>query len=168
MARPTRVRMVVFDEVMYRGNGIVKKWMVKIVRRFSAEAKIACPKRSGDLAASIRGTTATTGPRSVKGNIGVGGARAPYADFVLRGTTGPIYSDQASEEYPLSVQAGGPGEKFGGNPAHAGRMWTFAKRSTVNGQPANNFMFVAWDRTADDHTAIRRTSSVHLTLSPPT
>jgi hypothetical protein len=153
--RSTSVTVVMFDEKMYRGNGLVKKWMDKIMFRFRSEAMRACPKRTGRLMSTIGSSSTTTGPRSVQGFIHVGGPKAPYADFVMRGTEGPIMSNKA---YKLKL-----GFTYDQYP-HYLMPVPGGLRYQVRGQKANNFLFKAWDRTARDHSSIRRTGSGHLGL----
>jgi hypothetical protein len=154
--RSSSVTLVMFDEVMYQGHGIVRRWMNAVMANFHAYAFEFCPKRTGNLASTIETSVTTTGPRQVDGVIQAGGPQAPYADFVIRGTTGPIMSDKA-----FGMQAGfrydlGPGYLMPLPPGGKanGPQYPGGLHYMVSGQTASNFLFRAWAATGRRHRAM--------------
>jgi len=89
-------KLVMFDERMYHGNGIVKNWADKITHTIEAGAIERCPVRSGEMKASISGSAITTGPRQINCTISVGTDHATYVllgtGFPGKGAAGRIYS----------------------------------------------------------------------------
>jgi hypothetical protein len=154
--RGTSVRLVMFDEVMYRGHGIVRRWMNGVMRTFGEHAVARCPKRSGDLASTIGTSVTTTGPRQVDGEVHAGGPRAPYVDYVLKGTTWPIMSDKA-----FSLQLGYRLDQRPGYlmPLPAHNEYAAALHYQVRGQEPQNFLYEAWEATGRKHRAIAPTAN---------
>lgn len=127
--------LIMFDQVLYRPGALVHRWMTQMVGRFTAHAIAAAPMRSGELKAGIEGDTNRVGPKQMEGLIS---SHAPHTTYVIHGTTGPIRSDS------------------GGRLAVGRNLWPpVTPRYEVQGQTANNFMFVAWRRTARQHSVLR-------------
>lgn len=127
--------LVLFDEKLYRPGGMVHRWMSGMVAHFVAHAIAAAPMRSGALKAGIEGEGFPIGAKRMEGRIS---SHAEHTMWVLEGTYGPIRSNKGRR---MAV---------GRNP------WPpVTPRWSVDGQRPNNFMFVAWRRTAWNHRSIR-------------
>jgi hypothetical protein len=179
MAEAVITKIVVFDEGMYHGNGLVGRWMNLITDRFGREARHYAPVRSGQLRDGIFSYAHQIGPRQVQGIIE---STSPHTMYVLEGTTGPIMSDvgwatQGVGAYRTVTIYRGPGHRFSYTPQEGYTRGTMQRANpgffmripawgghrtffalAVSGQAANNFMYRAWRATARDHRAIRGVS----------
>lgn len=142
-------KVVVYDSVMYNRGHNVRRWAEAVERRFTRYAieeapmstRPKAPNRApaGHLKSSISGVVTRPGPRRLVTRINVG---AYYATYVLRGT-GPI------------IDAGGKPMKIWNaypTPKEAGPYFF---RRAVAGQPKNDFLGRAHDRTALRHPSLR-------------
>lgn len=92
MATGFFTRIAIADERLYHDGGDVKEWLRGVGKEMSRNSKAACPVRTGNLKRSVR--------MSIRGSLGVKlvettiGTNMPYANYVLKGTTGPIMSDK--------------------------------------------------------------------------
>lgn len=161
-------RIVIFDQGMYHGNGLVRKWMDQVTLSFEGHAKIKAPVHTGQLKAGIHASVAQVGPRQIEGIIE---SSAPHTMYVLRGTTGPIMANRAWNTIGatgLSFNQIAYTNKRGkdGTVTAIPRRGMFLKfegydgrshfAGSVSGQDANNFLLKAWNATARSHRAIRR------------
>ncbi len=169
MATRRLTKVVVFDQSLYRGRGDVNVWCTKINNRFYAEAVKAAPERSGELIAGFRHDTKQVGPRQVQGTFA---SLAPHTMYVLRGTTGPIYSNRGWRQ--RATTPGGYVALWKFNPKTKRReqmpqrvkgwikLRTLSETRnnidyawSVSGQESQNFLLTAWRRTSYDHRALR-------------
>lgn len=138
--------VVIVDDSMYHGKGIVIRWVGIVTRKFARDARLFAPMRSGRLKAGIRaGTPRNPFRKVVQGTIS---SSAPHTMYVLKGTHGPIMSNA------LWAAGGtpGPGRKM----AVGRNLWPpVTPMFVVSGQRANNFMAKAWASTGAAHPAIR-------------
>lgn len=191
------VKVVVFDQSLYIGTGLVNKWMVGVTESFGINARLEAPvnKRAntghgapGLLRSSISTSVNRVGPRQITGDVSV---NVPYALYVLRGTTGPIFSTKGFR-YANSLDKRltgpyrrvtrkthqGPGGKGGrgrgtylvGKPGYFMKLPgnpAFGGNSkyhyAVSGQRANNFLIKGYDRTARSHRALQPMAPGFLT-----
>lgn len=119
---------------MHLPGGMVFNWTAENTRHASSFARTSAPRRSGRLASTVRADNRTGGPHAIRSYVRAGSSLAPYARFVLEGTTGPIMPHgrylQVAPNYPNY-----PATSIGRN----GRPVAFYARS-VSGQKANNFL----------------------------
>jgi hypothetical protein len=134
MAKITRV--VVFDEKLYVPGGQVWRWVGRITRRFSANAKESAPVRTGQLRNRIRAGTPRKAAKTVRGTIS---SNAPHTTYVLHGTRAPIYSSTPGHRMAVGRNPWGP----------------VTPMYEVNGQEPNNFFYWAWIKTGRRHECIR-------------
>jgi hypothetical protein len=170
------VTTVIFDRDLYKPGHLVHRWVTLVTERFVGHAIDLAPKRTGELAAGIRGATNQVGPRQVEGLIS---SSAPHTMYVLRGTTGPIMSRRAfaNPEGAFSQLWGSIDPRTGKftrrrvkgaertihsvpNKGYflyvpSSEYGPGGPRLSVHGQEANNFLLAAWRRTAINHKAIR-------------
>lgn len=125
------VRIRVFDSRLFAMNapgGDVHGWMARIQDDTVVMARFYCPKRTGELSASIRGTI---GYNQLGVFVNVY-AETHYAKYVHEGTTGPIFPRTA------------PYLRWVGWGPWAGKIW---RRKYVQGQRAQPFLYRAMRRT---------------------
>lgn len=162
-------RVVIVDDSMYHGKGIVIRWVGIVTRSFARAATAEAPRRSGRLKAGIHaGTPRNAARKVVQGTIS---SSARHTMFVLRGTHGPImsnalwaiggpgnpgawriyeYKDLRGRKRTRLVPKKGMQMAVGRNP------WPpVSPKFVVSGQSANNFMARAWTITAAKHPALR-------------
>lgn len=152
--------LVLFDENLYRTGHMANRWMHLLCTHFEENARLAAPKRSGDLARGIEShAEAFPVTKTMTGTIA---STAEYSLYVLAGTTGPIYSRGAwaaggniYEAFEVNEKGRSVGKKghwlpVGNNPWPPVRY-----RHSVRGQSANNFLATAWRRTAHQHSVLR-------------
>jgi hypothetical protein len=144
--------IVVYDSVMYNQGHNVRRWAEALERRFTMNARALAPvnkrpkgpgkRPPGALKASIRGGVERTGPRHLRTTITIG---VDYAQFVVRGTDGPIFGHgpKGMKIYYMQIDAPKPGKGV-----HVNRF-------AVKGQSANNFLDRASALTALRHPSIR-------------
>lgn len=170
MVSGTISRVVIVDDGMYQGRGIVINWVRRVTNSFARSARELAPMRSGRLRAGIhQGTPRNPLRKVVQGTIS---SHAPHTMYVLRGTTGPIMSDalwalggvvpHRAEQprvmrrpgrggKPHLVRTSPPGLKMAvGRNLYPPETPMFV----VRGQAANNFMLKAWVVTGTKHSAI--------------
>lgn len=162
-------RVVIVDDGMYHGGGIVIRWVQRVTRKFAREARDFAPRRSGKLKAGIHaGTPRNPLRKVVQGTIS---SNAPHTMFVLRGTHGPIMSDKLwalggpgnPEAFRRAVIKDSRGRKRLILVPKKGMMMAVGRnpwppvtpKLIVSGQSANNFMAKAWVTTAAAHPALR-------------
>lgn len=150
------VTVVMFDQVLYKTGHMANRWMHVMVANFEANAKIAAPKRTGDLARGINGNARRIGPRELEGIIN---STAPYSTFVLGGTTGPIYSNKgfAAGGQEWRAYDNITGRMLPGFWLHLPPWGSHPSRIlfSVRGQAPNNFLIKAWRKTARRHSCLR-------------
>lgn len=108
------IRVVIWEASiiqMHAPGGMVDRWTRKAAEETAALAKAVAPKRSGDLARSIRVWSETRTSRKVVGYYVRANVRTrpsphwkhatPYALYVHEGTQGPI---TANKRYPWLVK----------------------------------------------------------------
>jgi len=154
--------VVIASGSMYRGKGIVIRWVGRVTRSFGRSARELAPVRSGELKRGIFvGTPRNAGAKRVQGTIS---SHAPHTFYVLRGTNTPIMSTAAwaaggvgQIEYLYETKNGRtyakpvPGMMMAvgrrPHPPVTPKMW-------VRGQQANNFLEKAWVVTAGKHPGL--------------
>jgi hypothetical protein len=151
--------VVVFDEKMYRGNGLVRRWIIKVGGKFGRAARRNAPFRSTELRKGIHGNVSRKGARVLDYTIR---SDAEHTMYVIRGTTGPIMTTQGWANRAHGHMVNGkrlPGHfmpipKHKGMPAkrHGGEDFNFLTR--VRGQKAQNFFLDAWKVVHRQHRAI--------------
>lgn len=161
IARVQVVAITVNSGPLFRGNGIVKRWMGGVQREMTGHTRRFAPRRTGTLRAGIRGSVATTGARSVTGSTW---SYAPYTAFVVYGTFSPIRSDIGwahgiglGRSFILVAGKYGPmrqGVKFHYLKLRAGNGFPTLYRDQVSGQSANNFFFRAYVATRAAHRSL--------------
>lgn len=155
---PDDLHLVVLDEGMYVGHGVVKRWLTRVGNRLYQNTVLAAPERSGELKSMID-LDFEQGP-SLRVLSAVVSSNAPYTKYVIEGTAqqgaGYIYSkagyanlslvermaagfrvDQDTSGLWLVIRDGGP--KF---------------HLRVHGQRANNFLAAGYNRTARTHSSL--------------
>ena len=159
-------RVVVVDDRLYTGNGLVHRWVRQVSTRAWRYSVEEAPKRSGELAAGIYLSTRREGRRQVAGIIG---SSAPHSDYVLFGTASQgrnyIYS---TEGYANRAQIGRISRRVSRRGAEDRSGWYMALRSgvgpkyalRVHGQRANNFLIKGYNRAARTSRALRPMNSV--------
>ena len=178
MARKSEVAVVMYDERMYGGTGLVRRrWADSIEHNFVMWAKEEAPERSGELRAGIVGAVARTGPRQL--NIFIT-STAPHTKYVLKGTTGPIMSNRLwafRNRTGLDLPRGGrfpirqngfitgfvPNMDFLNANYYTMRLRAWpeggypheTRALEVSGQEANNFMGRAAAHVARRHSSLR-------------
>jgi hypothetical protein len=157
--------VVIFDEKMYHGTGVVKRWADRLGANFTKNAVLEAPEYTGRMKEEIEGTVTSTGPKQIEATIA---SNAPYSLYVLKGTTGPIYSNRAwntMQATGLSFGQISRKKKSKGQSIGDARRGMFLKFegydgkshtvASVSGQGANNFLGRAWVKTARTHPSIR-------------
>jgi hypothetical protein len=157
----------IFDEKMYHGNGVVRRWADRLTAGFTKNAVVEAPEHTGAMKQQIEGNVTSAGPKQVSMTIA---SNAPYSLYVLKGTTGPIMANRA-----WNLMAAKPNLSFdavfyqkrkkGEGPSRVPRRGMFLKftgydgkshfAASVSGQEANNFLGRAWVKTARTHPSIR-------------
>lgn len=153
------------DEVMYAPGGIVHRWVHEVASEmfFWMEREVPVNKRVNKTAGEPPVGTLRAMIFSDVDRIGVrefqisAGSRAPYTQYVVKGT-GPIFAAPRAASGQF-IPLGEGDEAFGGmylpaNPGYGRARW----RQRVRGQDANNFIGRAYDHTARAHPALRGTS----------
>ncbi len=126
MARRTRVSVFLDWAAINRlplPGGMVFSWLQGVAAEVYAEAFVTAPRRTGELANSLRMGAGSFNQYGVSARIE---NTAPHALYVLRGTMGPI-RPTSSEWLPVGKSQGLPES-----------MWVY--RRQVSGQAPNNFM----------------------------
>lgn len=151
---------------LYKTGHMVNRWFRRLAGRLEDDVRAAAPMRSGDLKAGIRGRVdADPSQHHMTLNLEF---NAPYSLYVLRGTTGPIFTKKGWEtgigngksfilvpgKYGF-MQQNQPGYwmRFGG----WGYPWVW--KDAVAGQKQNNFLLTGWRKTASHHRAMARVPS---------
>jgi hypothetical protein len=158
--RSSRVRVVVVDEGLYLGTGLVHRWLSRLGNNLYHNIVAEAPERTGELKAGIipafvqhEGTLRILSTKVV--------STAPHTRFVIDGTAfngeGYIYSSKAQHNPEILARMLG-GERVD-ETENAG-MWMVIEDGgprfhlRVHGQKANNFMLAGYDRTARTHPAL--------------
>lgn len=127
-----RVVVHVYEPVLegeFAAPGQVGRWATRVQREMAAEAKLEAPKRSFELANSIRAAGALKVGRFALRRIIA--ADAGHAGFVHEGTTGPIFPKHGR----FLLVPTNPGDlplRLGGH--------NITERDFVRGQTANPFL----------------------------
>lgn len=136
---PTIVRETIYDTQIARlfvpgGDGW--DWMLSVGQEQMMHTLMQTPVRSGELRRSFNLALTPHGRNNVRYTVGT---YSEYADYVIFGTTGPIFADDYvftadqdpdDYDYPRMRIRPAPHSWFGD---YTYRLW-------VNGQTANNFM----------------------------
>lgn len=162
--------VVMYSSVLYRRTGLVGRWAYSVARHFTLNAKIAAPKRSGELAAGIVSEVELSAAMHTA-EMAIS-STAPHTMYVLKGTTGPIMSKrlwgfwsrgggQNYGRWPRGMNNAGRPDLITGNRMgyvmrlRPGKGHGALLKATVSGQEANNFFGTAADMTAMQHTSLR-------------
>lgn len=120
---------------MHVPGGMVFDWARHNTINAARHARGMVKNRSGRLRSTVRADTRTGGPLSIRSYVRAGGARAPYARYVLQGTTGPIFArdwvDENGEMRPGFLRLQDSPSRGYPDPMY---------RVAVRGQKANNFL----------------------------
>lgn len=156
---PGNVELVVLDEGMYVGNGVVHRWVIRVGNRLYQNTVIAAPERTGELKSMIdldfeQGPTLRVLSATVSSN-------APHTKYVIHGTAeqgaGYIYSDGAAANLGLvermlageRVEEDTTGLWLGMHNERPGKP-----QLRVHGQRANNFLAEGYNKTARTHRSL--------------
>jgi hypothetical protein len=154
------VHVVVTDEGMYTGTGLVHRWLIGVGNRLYQNTVAAAPERSGQLKAGID-LDFTQGP-TLRVLEAVVMSTAEHTGYVIHGTGKPgkgragwIYrsSDPADMARANARLAGDRGVDTEG-------LWMRLSDARdgnhlrVHGQEPNNFMLAGFNRTARTHRAL--------------
>lgn len=160
----TLSRVVIVDDGMYHGRGIVIRWVQRVTRRFGRDARRFAPVRTGRLKAGIRvGTPRNPLRKVVQGTIS---SHAPHTMYVLKGTQTPIMTDKlwaAGGIKHIEVETRVINGKLHNVPVK-GQMLAVGRnpwppvtpKTWVRGQRANNFLERAWVSTGFAYPDIAR------------
>lgn len=127
MASTTRVRVFVHDRKiaeMGLPGGVIYRDMHHLIVKMEALAVTLAPKRTHRLANTITSSITPVGRRHIQGSVR---ARAPYAQYVIRGTKTPIRPERG-RYLRLPVRGG----------SHL--VGPFVYKRKVRGQRANDFL----------------------------
>jgi len=149
-------RVVVIDEGLYVGNGLVHRWMIGVGNRLYQNTVHNAPERTGALKAGITLDFDQDAP-SLRVLDAVVSSTAPHTPYVIHGTagggTGYIYRHPGFESAVKSRLVGNVGIDTTG-------MWMRLSDSRnglhlrVRGQRPNNFMLAGYNATARTHRAL--------------
>lgn len=165
------VALVLYSSVLFDRVGppsTVRAWAERLERRFTANAKEFAPIRSGELRAGISGEVTRTGSHQLDTIIR---SDAPHSLYVLKGTTGPIYSrrmfgfrGRTGLRYPRGGAFIVGARQVPNIPflrergyllkVRAGRGFPQRYAVSVSGQEANNFFLAAASATAMRHSSL--------------
>lgn len=129
---------------MHNRGGMIHEWTRENVAEAAAFARDSAPWRTGDLASTVRADNQRSGPLSLRSYLRAGGPRAPYAPFVIEGTTGPIRAKH-HKYMNLRPGYGRDGNYYGPNyiSPTTGKFLLLVRE--VSGQAPNNFLERASD-----------------------
>jgi len=158
MADEGDLHLVVLDEGMYVGNGVVHRWLIRVGNRLYQNTVIAAPERSGDLKSMID-LDFEQGP-GLRVLSAVVSSNAPYTKYVIKGTahqgTGYIYSTQGYANLGL-VERMAAGFRVEEDTTG---LWLVIRDGgpkfhlRVHGQRANNFLAEGYNKTARTHRSL--------------
>ena len=161
LARVRVVKVFVNSGPLFRGTGVVRRWMGGVQREMTANSRRFAPTRTGALRAGIRGTVATTGARRVQGTTW---SRAPHTPYVVYGTKSPIRSDIGfahgigeGRSWVFVPGRFGPmrrNVRFHWMRLRPGKGFPVLYRDQVRGQQANNFFYRAYVVTKGRHRSL--------------
>lgn len=147
--------LVIYDSRLYGRTGQVRRWAERVERRFTFNAIQAAPERSGDLRAGIFGNVDRIGPNRLETTIA---STADHTMYVLKGTTGPIMSDELWAQGGIdgAIAALPEGEPIRGwMRLRPGNGFGVMFRLEVSGQRPQNFFAEAAAATARRHSSLR-------------
>lgn len=137
--------VVIYDSILFERGRDVRRWAEAVERRFTNNARMKAPSRSGGLRAGIHGRVDREGPKYLTATIT---SEAEHTMYVLRGTTGPIMSDGAWNG-EVNEKGKPPPMRFSNpNPPRSFQV-------VVSGQEAQNFFDDAAKATARRHSSLR-------------
>lgn len=153
------VHVVVLDEGLYTGTGLVHRWLLNVGNRLYQNIILYAPERSGELRAGI-GLDFTQGPnlRILESTVE---STAPHTKYVIEGTAdqglGYIYTTEGAGNLSLIARMEG-GEFIEDLPD--GMFLVLSderggRHLKVHGQSANNFLLKGYDRTARTHRSLK-------------
>lgn len=152
------VHLIVLDEGLYVGNGLVKRWLTRVGNRLYQNVVMAAPERTGELKAGIE-LDFGQGP-SLRVLDAVVASTAPHTRYVIEGTAaqgaGWIYSTGGMANQPVvaSMLAGNIVEQ------DTSGLWLVIRDGgpkfhlRVHGQRANNFLAAGYNKTARTHRSL--------------
>lgn len=160
---------VVTDTKLFGRTGDIGRWAESVENQFTRNAILEAPSSlesgrpnksranaaypSGSMKANIFGEVSRVGVRQLQTLVYVD---VPYAQYVIRGT-GPVIFAKGARQ-PAGTYEGGVavGGRF-----KEGKMylpgqprWKSRWRQWVKGQPPDNFLGRAFDRTARTHSSL--------------
>lgn len=154
----TLVHVVVVDEGLYHGTGLVHRWLLGVGNRLYQNVVLYAPERSGELKSMIA-LDFTQGP-TLRIIESVVSSNAPHTKYVIGGTAeqglGYIYTT-AGAANPSLVQRMIGGEFIHDLPDGIFLVLSDARGGRhlrVHGQVSNNFLLKGYDRTARTHRAL--------------
>jgi hypothetical protein len=143
--------LVIYDSILFQRGHTIRRWAEAIERRFVMYAKEEAPARSGELQYGISGEVTQVGPKHLQTIIR---STAPHSLYVLKGTTGPIMSDQGWMNGGLVYDEEAEVQR-GYLHLRPGNGYPALFRVAVNGQQRNPFFARAATRTAARHSSLR-------------
>lgn len=153
-------RVVVIDEHLYVGNGLVHRWFARVGNNMYHNIVAAAPIREGTLKAGI-----TPAHIQHEGTLRILGftieSTAPHTRFVIDGTAnegaGYIYSTKGARNPEIRERIAS-GQRV--TKAENKGMWMVIDDGgprfhlQVRGQKPNNFMLTGYNRTARTHRSL--------------
>ena len=153
------VHMVVTDEGLYVGTGLVHRWLLGVGNRMYQNIVHAAPERTGELKMGIE-LDFEQGP-SLRILSSIVSSTSPHTGYVIHGTalngTGYIYTTKGWEN-PGLLQRMTAGVRV--SEAESKGMWMVIRDGgprfhlRVHGQRANNFLAEGYNATARTHRAL--------------
>lgn len=151
-------RVIVVDEGLYQGSGLVHRWLARIGVQLETNIIRAAPERTGELKAGIRRSEARDSLRIISTSVE---STAPHTRYVLGGTAGNglgyIYTTRGRANIATV------GKMLNGVfvPDPPIGLWLVlsdargGRHLRVHGQRKNNFMAKGYDVTARTHRSLR-------------
>jgi hypothetical protein len=172
---PVESFVIVHDEGLYQGAGLVSRWFHTIGGETYANVKAAAPVRSGRLKAGVTLNFTRAGRRILSADVA---STAPHTGYVIHGTaangTGYIFSTLGWRRRQTVFRirealftGGGRGavrEAIGRGGSEG--LWMKLSDSRdgihliVHGQKRNNFMVKGYNATARTHRSLKPISEV--------
>jgi hypothetical protein len=155
---PTDVHVVVVDEGLYQGNGVVARWMRGIGHQLYANIVLVTPERTGRLRAGLRRTDQRLGVRILSTAVE---STAAHTGYVIHGTAqngvGLIYSTRGWRNR-ATVGRIRSGQFVSDLPRGLWMVLSDARGGrhlVVHGQRQNNFLAKGYNNTAKTHRALK-------------
>lgn len=156
--RVTTTHVIVVDDGLYVGNGLVARWLRGIGHQLYASVIARAPERTGQLRAGIRLDHQREGRRIISATVE---STAPHTKYVIHGTAanglGYIYTTRGRANLP-TVGRMLSGEFVVDPPTGLWLILSDARGGRylrVHGQRANNFLAKGYNDTARTHRSLK-------------